>query len=171
MIEGCKPKSEELLFSDEHYKDYENSLSKLSAEELRSFERTREKLKLRAYSWNLWYAVCAIHGFCSDDSFNCFRAGLIMLGQATFEACLLNPDQELSRLVSAPKLSEAERFDYLAVTVYDNRYGEPEQSLLDYVMDLCRSDPSGTQVEFQTDSDFMKFLHSKYPLLCQRFKR
>ena len=67
-------------------------LMKLSEEELRSFDRVFWDLMNESYRADLWGAAYIIKGGCSDDSFDYFRAWLIMQGKQPFTEALRNPD-------------------------------------------------------------------------------
>jgi hypothetical protein len=73
-------------------KDLHDRLAKLPAGELADFERHHQQAFVDSYDWGLWGAAYVIHGGCSDDSFDYFRAYLIGRGRAVFEAALADPD-------------------------------------------------------------------------------
>ncbi|MBX9671724.1 MAG: DUF4240 domain-containing protein [Candidatus Obscuribacterales bacterium] len=170
IIEKCKPKSSALQFSDDHYTAYDDSLSRMSDEDLIAFARTRERMKQKAYNYKLWYAACAVNRVCSDDSFEVFRAALIMLGRSIFERCIETPDEELSKLNNAGILATVERFDYVAVRNYKSRH-DSSPSLYELLADLGKNEPTGTEQEFQSESEYWEFLRAKYPLICKRYCR
>jgi hypothetical protein len=67
-------------------------LSKLSIEDLQSFEDNWNACLARAYTYRLWAAAYMIGGGCGDDGFWDFRSTLVMQGQAFFEAAIADPD-------------------------------------------------------------------------------
>ncbi len=66
----------------------EEILQPLDFPERLAFDLTFFKLREAAYRWDVYVYA----GGCSDDSFMDFRAGLIGLGQAAYEAALADPD-------------------------------------------------------------------------------
>jgi Protein of unknown function (DUF4240) len=81
----------------------EKSLQPLDCPERLAFDLTFFKLREAAYRWDVWGAAYVYAGGCSDDSFMDFRAGLIGLGQAAYEAALADPD---SLADQTPRLSD-----------------------------------------------------------------
>lgn len=64
----------------------------LSTEDLQSFIHHFESVEAMAYTWELWAAAYIMNGGCSNDAFSDFRATLISMGQATYEAALDDPE-------------------------------------------------------------------------------
>ena len=64
----------------------------LSAEDLQSFIQHFDSVEVMAYTWELWAAAYIMNGGCSDDAFSDFRATLISMGRATYEAALNDPE-------------------------------------------------------------------------------
>src|SRR5688572_7412625 len=63
------------------------------AGEIADFDNTFEDVRAQADTAAMEAAALLIeHGFLGDDSFDDFRAGLVALGRATFEAAVANPD-------------------------------------------------------------------------------
>jgi hypothetical protein len=67
-------------------------IGKLSKNEASDFAVLFDTMMDRAYSHKLWGAAYAIHGGCSDDTFNDFRSSLISRGRACFERAIADPD-------------------------------------------------------------------------------
>jgi len=67
-------------------------LSKLSDEELKVFDKLFGQQMRRSYLWSVWGAAYIITGCDSDYAFAEFRAFLISLGQASYEAVIAQPD-------------------------------------------------------------------------------
>jgi hypothetical protein len=67
-------------------------IGKLSKNEASDFAVLFHTMMDRAYSHKLWGAAYAIHGGCSDDTFNDFRSSLISRGRACFERAIADPD-------------------------------------------------------------------------------
>ncbi len=96
------------------------ALEALSTEELLAFEQLRLALMRRSYTAELWGAAYVFMGGCSDDWFEYFRAGLIMMGQAVFDGVLADPDW-LSEVEEEVAMEEA---GYLVSDIVLDRTGE-----------------------------------------------
>lgn len=77
-----------------------------------------------AYRWDLWAAAYIIHGGCSDDSFQDFRASLICWGRACFEGAMADPDS-----LAAIEFDDVEEtlffegYQYLPRKIYEQKTG------------------------------------------------
>ncbi|MCA9313934.1 MAG: DUF4240 domain-containing protein [Planctomycetes bacterium] len=98
-------------------------LAALSLDELREFCAIWDRTMNRAYDWKLWAAAYVIHGGCSDDSFSDFRATVISLGRATFEAALRDPDTLLEVARAAGGELCEEDLNYVPSDVWGARTG------------------------------------------------
>lgn len=137
------------------------SLRKLSDQELIAFKLRQEAEMDRAYTWDVWAAAYVIEGGCSDDGFEYFRAWLMSLGSAVWEAALANPDSLASRRGIRSGCCELEEFLYLAPEVYEERTGKD----LDEKIDDCParpSEPAGTPFEDDDLKDRCPALWKKY---------
>jgi len=67
-------------------------LTKLSEEEIISFEQIFKDLKDKAYIGNLWDAATVIMDGCSDDGFQEFREWLVGRGKEAYENAMKNPE-------------------------------------------------------------------------------
>jgi len=67
-------------------------LTASTPDEILDFDRCFRRAHSRAFQWNLWAAAERMWGFCSDDTFSGFRAGLIGLGHDAFERIVTDPD-------------------------------------------------------------------------------
>lgn len=67
-------------------------LGALPEPDLVAFERLHDEAVDRAYDWGVWGAAYVINGGCGDDTFMDFRAYLVSLGRAIYEAALADPD-------------------------------------------------------------------------------
>jgi predicted DNA-binding WGR domain protein len=104
-------------------------LMKLSEEELRGFDRVFWELMNESYHADLWGAAYVIKGGCSDDSFDYFRAWLIMQGKQTFTEALRNPDSLATRARRDREIdSEFEFEDVLSIAgaVYEAKTGRSD---------------------------------------------
>lgn len=104
-------------------------LSKLSEDELRSFDRIFWELMDESYRADLWGAAYIIKGGCSDDSFDYFRGWLIMQGEKPFTEALSDPDGLAPRARRDRELgSEFEFEDILGVAgaIFEARTGRSD---------------------------------------------
>ena len=94
----------------------ERGLSALPAPEIQAFQRTYERLLLKANRWSLWGAAYLMNGGCSDDGFKYFRDWLISEGQEVYESAVADPDS----LVSFAKRDyfELELYGYSALHAF-----------------------------------------------------
>lgn len=67
-------------------------LAKFKATQIRVFDRLLHEMSARAYRQDIRALAYLLNGGCSDDAFEGFRAGLIMLGKQAFAAVLADPD-------------------------------------------------------------------------------
>jgi hypothetical protein len=116
-------------------------LARLSATEIVEFERAFDQVRVRADRADLANASALIeHGFLSDDGFDDFRAGLVALGRATYEAALRDPDSLAGHpLVQEIAAAEDNRWLgredllYAAGRAYTEATGQDEITFLDLV--------------------------------------
>jgi len=104
-------------------------LMKLSEEGLRSFDRVFWDLMNESYRADLWGAAYLIKGGCSDDSFDYFRAWLIMQGEQPFTEALRNPDGLAPRARRGQEMgSEFEFEDILSIAsaIYTAKTGRSD---------------------------------------------
>jgi len=100
-----------------------DALRQLSREEVRSFASHFSDCYFLAYQWEIWDAAWLIKGRCSDDKFSDFRATLISLGRAPFEAALANADS-LADFNLDPAWATYEGYQYAAGAVCEEKGGE-----------------------------------------------
>jgi hypothetical protein len=92
-------------------------LADLDAAEIQSFQRTYDRMLLRAYRWDLWGAAYLMNlGGCSDDGFRYFRDWLISEGRAAYERALDDPDSLAD--MPARGVFELESFGHAAREAY-----------------------------------------------------
>lgn len=67
-------------------------LAKFKATQIKVFDGLLHEMSARAYRQDIRAFAYLLNGGCSDDAFEGFRAGLIMLGLQAFAAVLADPD-------------------------------------------------------------------------------
>jgi hypothetical protein len=139
----------------------EAGLRRLPPEQIDAFQRMREELDRRAYTWELWGAAYVIEDGCSDDCFRDFRAYLISLGRGPYEAALANPDS-LARVVQDAETGDWENADDVAPEAYEDATGED--------IPAGDSDVSGPPRGEAWDDDQADELVRRYPALAARFR-
>jgi Protein of unknown function (DUF4240) len=133
-------------------------LEQLSPREIVAFERTRDRLDRRAYTWSLWGAALVIEDGCSDDCFRDFRAYVISLGRGTYERALRNPDS-LASIVQDAESGDWENADDVAPDAYSSVTGN------DFPFEV--SDISGRPAGEPINE---RSLRARYPRLAARFR-
>ncbi|BDA62371.1 MULTISPECIES: DUF4240 domain-containing protein [Shewanella] len=138
-------------------------LSKLSDEELKVFDKLFGQQMRRSYLWSVWGAAYIITGCDSDYAFAEFRAFLISLGQARYEAVIAQPDS-LAKLTAWPEKDGyaypfIEDYDLIAGQLYEDRTGKELP-----FMPSGKATPVGKK--FSTKP---KDLRLQYPELSARF--
>ncbi|MFB2776485.1 DUF4240 domain-containing protein [Shewanella xiamenensis] len=138
-------------------------LSKLSDEELKVFDKLFGQQMRRSYLWSVWGAAYIITGCDSDYAFAEFRAFLISLGQAGYEAVIAQPDS-LAKLTAWPEKDGyaypfIEDYDLIAGQLYEDRTGKELP-----FMPSGKATPVGKK--FSTKP---KDLRLQYPELSARF--
>jgi hypothetical protein len=68
------------------------ALSALPPEEITSAYQRLDEVMKQSYLHPLWAAAYVMNGGCSDDSFDYFRAWLMLQGRSVFEAAMADPD-------------------------------------------------------------------------------
>ena len=104
----------------------------LPPQEIISFERHFSDVWWSAYRWPLWGAAYVIEGGCGDDGFMDFRAGLILLGRATFTRAVADPDSLADLPVVVRMAGDdkgwigCEDLNYVARIAYERLQGEAD---------------------------------------------
>ena len=120
LIEQSKRGTEDC---DEQAEKLTEILEKLTQEEVVSFDKHFQSLRIQAYTWDLWGVAYLINGGCSDDGFDYFRAWLIAQGRKRFEAAL--QDAESVSSYAEPDECECEDILYVTAQVYEEKAGSP----------------------------------------------
>lgn len=118
-------------------------LKQRSTPEIEDFERRFLTLMNESYRWDLWGAAYIIHGGCSDDGFDYFRAWLIGQGREVFTRALADPESLLEIALSEPDpkhvVLEGESLLYAAAEAYEARTADD----LDVPVPQRPSEPTG----------------------------
>ena len=136
-------------------------LEQLPAQQIADFGAIRRRLDEQAYTWELWGAAYVIDDGCSDDCFRDFRAYLISLGRAPYEAALKRPDS-LARVVQDAETGDWENADDVTPEAYEDATGEDIPS--------GDSDVSGNPRGREWDDEQQDELVARYPALAARFR-
>ena len=136
-------------------------LATLPAAQIADFGAIRRRLDAQAYTWDLWGAAYVIEDGCSDDCFRDFRAYLIALGRAPFQAALKDPDS-LAPVVQDAEAGDWENADDPAPEAYDDATGEE--------LPGGDGDVSGPPRGNAWDDEQADELQQRYPALAARFR-
>jgi hypothetical protein len=136
-------------------------LATLPAAQIADFGAIRRRLDAQAYSWDLWGAAYMIEDGCSDDCFRDFRAYLIALGRAPYEAALKDPDS-LAPVVQDAEVGDWENADDPAPEAYEDATGEE--------LPGGDGDLSGPPRGNAWDDERQVELQRRYPALAARFR-
>lgn len=112
-----------------------------------------------AYHWDVWGALWVIEGGGGGDTFEHFRAELVMLGRERFQSVLENPDS-LADLESPPVGIEG--LIYVPARVYEELTGSPFPNEQVFDANPLPEAPAGAPWE---EGD----LPSRFPRLWGRF--
>jgi hypothetical protein len=136
-------------------------LEQLPPQQIADFAAIRRRLDERAYTWELWGAAFVIEDGCSDDCFRDFRAYLISLGRAPYEAALKDPDS-LAPVVEDAETGDWENADDVAPEAYEDATGED--------IPTGDSDLSGRPRGEEWDDEQQDELVRRHPALANRFR-
>lgn len=152
---------------DAHEEALRAALRELSLEEIISFEVAFRRYLNNAYTWDLWGAASAVHGGCSDDSFEYFRRWLVSKGRDVYEGALVDPDS-LAQLDVRPGpdgVWEFETIYYVALQIFQEKDGEGDvRDYSEREAGFGGPGPSGEPFE-----DNEEHLARRYPKLWRRF--
>ena len=139
----------------------EERLAELPSRSIAEFERIRQRLDRRAYTWGMWGAAFVIEDGCSDDCFRDFRNYVISLGRAPFNAAMRNPDS-LAAVAQDEETGSWENADSVAGDAYSSVAGG------DFPLD--DSDLSGRPRGTRWSENRTAALARRYPQLFARFR-
>ncbi len=128
-------------------------LSEMRPAQVAEFSRHFSAAMDRAYRHDLWGAAFVLLGGCSDDSFDDFRAELILRGKDVFEDVLDNPDT----LADHTDIEGDESAAALAAQVYEEKTG-----LVLASPTAASRLPQGKPFDLEDDKELRK----RYPRLC-----
>lgn len=77
-----------------------DALTKFKPAEIKAFNKILKDKMLQAYHWDLWALAYLAQDGCSDDSFEGFRAWLILQGEDVFHTALNDPDKAAKNVPS-----------------------------------------------------------------------
>jgi hypothetical protein len=132
-------------------------LTEMTDEDLIAFQEMIDHMMMQAYRWGLWGAAYIMMGGCSDDSFEYFRAGLIMRGKDVYEAAVVEPDS----LAEVGEIAECEDLLYLACEVYEDR--NTDGAIYDRFREEGKTAPDGDSF----DEHDQRYLKEQYPRLWE----
>ncbi|WP_425613618.1 DUF4240 domain-containing protein [Anatilimnocola sp. NA78] len=99
------------------------TLSELEPEEIIQFDQRFGERIIAAYHWDLWAALFIFtEGCASDNTFEDFRAELLLCGRAAFESALRDADS-LADLPMVPRGEEG--LLSVPMNVYEEKTGQP----------------------------------------------
>ena len=139
----------------------EERLSQLPPRAIAEFQRIRQRLEERAYTWDIWGAAYVIEDGCSDDCFRDFRGYLISLGPKAYEAALRDPDS-LAPIVEDAETGDWENADSVAADAYESATGDE--------LPVDDSDLSGDPRGKPWDDEHVEALIARYPRLAEKFR-
>ncbi len=143
-------------------------LGRLTKDDIVGFDYFFRKYQEAAYTWSLWAAAYTIHGGCSDDGFNDFRAWLVYRGREVYENALHNSDSlvALGREVLEDD-EDNEDFNYIAVDAYEEMTGNNIEDDPGYTDIEISAEPAGKD----WDEDNLDELKARNPGLFNLFWR
>lgn len=166
LIEDAKRESDGDC--DEQVEVLGQNLTRLTPEELVSFDWTLDVLRDAAYRWDLWAAGQLINGLCSDDGFEYFRCWLIAQGEAIYENALRDPDSLADVVEPGFHDAECEALLYIAMQVYEEMTGQEMSQKAPAGVSVSEEDAaSGPAGEMVDDGSVERIL----PRLCARADR
>jgi hypothetical protein len=142
----------------------DEELTKLTPEEIVSYETHSIELVDRAYCWPVWGAAFIMsEGHCSDDMFTDFRYGLIARGREVYQAVLADPDS----LADLPNdWIGDEDFSAMAWQAYEAKTNEE----LPWSQIDRPSEPSGEKWDFNDHQEACRRLPRMWAKYGQQFQ-
>lgn len=171
LVESSRKKKEAAFYLEKH-------LAKQSLEHIVQFEYWfRMKMKT-SYRSDLWGAAYVVMGGCSDDSFDYFRAWLILQGKDTFEKVVHDPEQLIFVLnkkrlneEGVPEYEELTEVGFNAFLIKQTGNDEWDDDLYDDLLakleQLGLSDDP--EIDLDWDEEDEEDLKKRYPVLWAKF--
>lgn len=136
-------------------------LSKLTKDEIASFQKLYYDHHNRLHKWDVWAAAYVINGGCSDDGFHYFKAWVIGKGRKAYETALNSPD-DLGPFVTdadADMECDNESLNYAAIEAWEKVAGKGAE--------LERNSIEGSEPEGEPfDEDTV---YERFPKLAAKF--
>ena len=136
-----------------------NRLLDLDGQQLIDFRSHFDSADAAGYTWELWGAAYVMHGGCSDDAFDDFRATLISHGREVYERALSDPESLAELTFEDEEAICHEGFQYVAHEVAEQKLGEHPQRAVSHP-----KEPTGQ--EWDEDS-----VEQLYPRLAAKYSR
>jgi len=137
-----------------------NELTKMSEEDILSYQEVFRQQMQRAYTSDLWEAAYILNCGCSDDCFADFRAWLIAQGWTIFET-VINDPENLVQIVERPSTTQdGGSLIGVAYDAFNTKTGQD--------MPPIRGGSSVTLIGEKLTSD-LNILSRKFPKLYAKF--
>lgn len=142
-------------------------LAKAENQAIIRFEEIFGELMTESYRWDLWAAECVMNRGTSDDTFDYFRAWLIIWGKDVYERVIQNPD-DLATLIMKPTGDEYYDYEdllYVSQKAFAQKNGIDEEDVLDH-FDIHHLDYTNGECigEEWTEDDLPKIVPKLYTL-------
>lgn len=135
----------------------QKELEKLPPEQVFSFQDHFEDCGIKAFTYELWGAICIIAGgYCDDDDLRDFTGTLISMGRKTFEQVISMPESLVDLPLTSGKIFY-EGYQYIANMVYEG--------MTDAMIDIDKDSPLFYEMDWRIDG-----LPELFPRLFEKFK-
>ncbi|MEO1544120.1 MAG: DUF4240 domain-containing protein [Pseudomonadota bacterium] len=150
---------------DAHMSALHGELTKLTPDQVASFQVAFMEHTAKAYTWDLWGAAFVVHGGCSDDGFEYFRYWLVSRGRDVFEQAMRDVDglADLDPPTGPYDAWEFEGIAYIAERAWKDVGGTGRFAAVVGIPTLP-DEPAGDP--FEEDEDHLKH---RFPKLWLRF--
>lgn len=129
----------------------------LDGQQLRDFINHFDSADAAGYTWQLWGAAYVMHGGCSDDAFNDFRATLISHGREVYERALADPESLAELTFQSEEAICYEGFQYVTHEAAKEKHGGLPLRTVAHP-----KDPTGQEWEEDTVEQLYPRLAAKY---------
>ncbi|WP_369902133.1 DUF4240 domain-containing protein [Bacillus manliponensis] len=164
LIDMSKKKSE---YPEEQVEWLSTYLSRKPVREIIEFDFILQTYHHNSYSSHLWAAAYIIMGGCSDDSFDYFRAWLIVQGKDVFEAAIEDPETLIPTLkfIEEDDVPELEDLLFVAAGAYEEKTGKDFDEYDELYHQIKEGPYDFPNIEFDWDDDDDEGLKNKFPKL------